>query len=97
MIYKCTIYFCEGNDKEQLDWFKIINLAGEKLTDQELRNSVYTGTWLIAAKTIFSKTQCVAYILSSKYVTGLPIRQEILQMAISWKNKGNNEEYMSIY
>ena len=95
--YPCMIYFCEGNDKEKLDWFKIINIAGEKLTDQELRNAVYTGTWLTSAKGIFSKTQCAAYNLSSKYVTGSPIRQEILQTAISWKNKGNIEEYMSIH
>ena len=54
--YPCMIYFCEGNDKEKLDWFKIINIAGEKLTDQELRNAVYTGTWLTSAKSIFSKT-----------------------------------------
>lgn len=81
--YQCMIYFCEGNDKEKLDWFKIINIAGEKLTDQELRNAVYTGTWLTSAKSIFSKTQCAAYNLSSKYVTGSPIRQEILQTAIS--------------
>jgi hypothetical protein len=26
------VYFCEGNDKEKLDWFKTINIAGEKLT-----------------------------------------------------------------
>ena len=62
--YQCMIYFCEGNDKEKLDWFKIINIAGEKLTDQELRNAVYTGTWLTSAKGIFSKTQCAAYNLS---------------------------------
>lgn len=67
------IYFCEGNDKEKLDWFKIINIADEKLTDQELINAVYTGTWLISAKSIFSKTQCAAYNLSRKYVTGSTI------------------------
>ena len=54
------IYFCERKDKEKLDWFKIINIAGEKLTDQELRNAVYTGTWLTSAKSIFSKTKCVS-------------------------------------
>ena len=32
--YKVMVYFCEGNDKEKLDWFKTINIAGEKLTDQ---------------------------------------------------------------
>ena len=26
--YKLLIYFCEGNDKEKLDWFKTINIAG---------------------------------------------------------------------
>jgi len=44
--YELMIYFCEGNDKEKLDWFKIINIAGEQLTDQELRNAIYTGEWL---------------------------------------------------
>ena len=36
--------------KKNIDWFKIINIAGEKLTDQELRNAVYTGPWLTNAK-----------------------------------------------
>ena len=26
--YKLMVYFCEGNDKEKLDWFKTINIAG---------------------------------------------------------------------
>lgn len=37
--YKLMVYFCEGNDKEKLDWFRAINIAGEKLTEQELRNA----------------------------------------------------------
>src|SRR5574344_2390707 len=32
MKYKLMVYFCEGTDKEKLDWFKTINIAGEKLT-----------------------------------------------------------------
>jgi len=28
--YKLMIYFCEGNDKEKLDWFKIINIVRRK-------------------------------------------------------------------
>ncbi len=58
--YRLMVYFCAGNDKEKLDWFRIINIAGEKLTDQELRNAVYTGPWLSHAKSIFSKTKCAA-------------------------------------
>ena len=49
------IYFCEGENREKLDWFKIINIAAEKLTNQELRNAIYTGTWLSDAKSILAK------------------------------------------
>ena len=42
--YKLMIYFCEGNDREKLDWFETINIAGEKLTPQELRNAIYMGS-----------------------------------------------------
>ena len=93
--YKLMIYFCEGNDKEKLDWFQIINIAGEKLTDQELRNAVYTGPWLTNAKTHFSKSNCAAYLLAKDYVSGSPIRQEYLETALEWINNGNIEEYMS--
>lgn len=98
MDYELMIYHCEGNDKEKLDWFKIINIAGEKLTDQELRNAVYTGTWLSDAKLKFSKTNCAAYLLANdggQLVTGSPIRQEYLETAISWINSEEIEEYMA--
>lgn len=58
--YPLMIYICEGTDKEKLDWFKIINIAGEQLTDQELRNAIYTGEWLAEAKRHFSKSGCPA-------------------------------------
>jgi len=93
--YRLMVYFCSGTDTEKLDWFRIINIAGERLTEQELRNAVYTGPWLSHAKTIFSKTNCVAYRLASKLVNGSPIRQEFLQTAISWMSKGEIEQYMS--
>lgn len=93
--YDLMVYVCEGNDQEKLDWFKIINIAGAELTPQELRNAVYTGPWLTHAKSIFSKTNGAAYGLSSKYVTGAPIRQELLEKAIKWKSCGKIEQYMS--
>jgi hypothetical protein len=93
--YKCMIYFCEGNDSEKLAWFKIINIAGEKLTDQELRNAVYTGPWLTDAKRHFSKSGCAAHNLAKDYVNGSPIRQEILETALYWISKGHIEDYMS--
>lgn len=96
--YELMIYFCEGTDKERLDWFKIINIAGEKLTDQELRNAVYTGPWLSDAKLKFSKSNCAAYLLATDggaLVSGSPIRQEILETALSWINNGEVADYMA--
>jgi len=93
--YKLMIYFCEGEDKEKLDWFEIINIAGEQLTDQELKNAIYIGTWLTDAKRHFSKTGCPAYNLSSDYMKGTPIRQDYLETAISWISNGEIKEYMA--
>lgn len=93
--YKLMVYFCEGNDKEKLDWFRTINIAGEKLTDQELRNAIYTGTWLTEAKKYFSRTSCPAYGIGSEYMNGSPIRQDYLETAISWISDEKIEGYMS--
>lgn len=93
--YKLMIYICEWTDKEKLDWFKTINIAGEKLTPQELRNAIYTGTWLTDAKRYFSKTSCPAYNIASDYLNGSSIRQEYLETALDWISAWNIEEYMA--
>ncbi len=96
--YELMIYFCEGTDKEKLDWFEIINIAGERLTPQELRNAVYTGPWLSDAKLKFSKSNCAAYLLANDggaLLTGSPIRQEYLETALSWINNDEIAEYMA--
>jgi hypothetical protein len=80
---------------ERLEWFRTINIAGEELTDQELRNAVYAGPWTADAKRYFSKTGCPAYGLASNYVSGIPIRQEYLETAIDWHSQGKIEDYMS--
>lgn len=98
--YPLMIYVCEGTDKEKLDWFKIVNIAGEKLFDQELRNAVYAGSWLADAKRYFSKNGCAAYQLGSKYLNGSAIRQDYLQTVIEWiaSIDGNSiEGYMAIH
>ena len=95
MDYELTIYFCEGNENERLDWFRTINIAGEKLTNQELLNINYIGSWLSDAKRKFSKTNCVAYKLGNKFVKGSPIRQDYLETALKWISCGNICEYMS--
>ena len=93
--YKLMIYLCSGTDSERLQWFKTINIAGEKLTDQELLNAVYSGSWVSDAKRYFSKTGCAAFRIGSDYLTGSSIRQEYLETAIDWISEGNVEVYMS--
>jgi len=93
--YELMVYLCEGDESEKLDWFRTVNIAGERLTDQELRNAVYTGPWLTHAKSIFSKSNGPAYGLASKLVRGSPIRQELLEKALRWKSGGNIDSYMS--
>ena len=96
--YPLMIYICEGTDKEQLDWFRVINIAGEKLTDQELRNAIYTGEWLTDAKRYFSKNNCPAYHIGKDYLSGTPIRQDYLETTLIWMSDKEGkviEEYMS--
>src|SRR5690554_1338849 len=93
--YKLMVYICSGTDSEKLEWFKTINIAGEKLTEQELRNAVYSGSWVSDAKRYFSKNACPAYQIGSDYLTGSPIRQEYFETAIDWISDGNIEVYMS--
>ena len=47
------------------------------------------------AKRYFSKNGCAAYGIGHNYLSGSAIRQDYLETAISWINKGNIEDYMS--
>lgn len=93
--YKVMVYLCSGTESEKLEWFRTINIAGEKLTEQELRNAVYTGSWVSDAKRYFSKNSCPAFKIGSNYLNGSAIRQEYLETAIEWISNGNIEVYMS--
>lgn len=96
--YELMVYVCEGTDKEKLEWFKIINIAGVELTQQELRNAIYTGTWLTEAKKYFSKTNCPAYQIGNKYLKGSCIRQDYLETILSWISSRDGidlEQYMA--
>ncbi len=98
LAYKLMIYICEGNDKEKLDWFKIINIAGEELTAQELRNAIYTGPFISDAKRYFSKNGCAAYQIAGDYMSGSAIRQDYLEAAIEWlaaKEDKSIEDYIA--
>ena len=93
--YELTVYVCEGPESEKLEWFRTINIAGAKLTDQELLNAVYTGPWLTDAKKYFSKSACPAVQLGGDYVDGAAIRQEILEIALKWISDDKPAEYMA--
>ena len=92
--YKLMVYFCEGTHTEKLAWFKTINIAGLKLTEQELRNATFTGSWLTDAKRHFSKKDCPAQDIGSKYVKpNYEVnRQGLLELALLWLNNGSVEE-----
>lgn len=93
--YALMVYVCEGTDSEKLRWYETINIAGEKLTKQELRNAVYAGPWLSDAKRYFSRPGCGAYEIGKDYVRGAAIRQDFLETAISWISIGKIEKYMA--
>ena len=96
--YPLMVYICEGTDKEKLDWFKIINIAGMELTAQELRNAIYTGEWLTEAKKYFSKSQCPASQIAGDYLTGPSNRQKDLETALKWISNRDGieiEDYMA--
>lgn len=91
--YPLMIYFCYGTDSEKLEWFRTINIAGEKLTDQELRNAVYSGSWVSDAKRYFSKNNRPR--IGDDYLNGVANRQEYLETTIDWISEGKIEDYMS--
>jgi hypothetical protein len=91
--YKLMVYFCSGEPSEKLAWFETINIAGKVLTDQELRNAVYSGSWVSDAKRYFSKNSRPK--IGDEYLTGTANRQEYLETAIDWLSEGKINEYMS--
>lgn len=93
--YKLMVYLCTGTDSEKLEWFKTINIAGEKLTDQELLNAIYSGSWVSDVKRFFSRTNCVAYGLGGDYMSGSPIRQDYLETTIKWISNDDIKGYMA--
>ena len=92
--YEPIVYVCQGEESEKLEWFETINIAGEPLTPQELRNAVYSGPWVSDAKRYFSRRNGPAYDVGGKYLKGATDRQEHLEAAINWISGGLIEDYM---
>ncbi len=94
---RLMVYACSGTDSEKLEWFRTVNIAGEKLTDQELRNAVYSGSWVTDAKRYFSRTGGVAYRRGKDYLKGAPIRQDYLETAIKWISNARSADEIAEY
>ena len=102
--YELTVYFCTGTDKEKLDWFRVINIAGERLLDQELRNAVYVGPFVTDARRYFSKNGCAAYKVGGDYMTGKLEEQAYLETILKWAARHDGiqdsapiDKYMAIH
>lgn len=94
------IYICEGTEAEIKEWFKTINISGVPLTEQELRNAVYSGPFVTAAKEQLSNSTDTRQNKWGIYVKGAPERQEVLETALEWVSDSQNmtvDAYMSTH
>ena len=99
--YELTVYLCTGTDKEKLDWFRVINIAGERLLDQELLNAIHVGPFVCDARRYFSKTGCPAYKIGGDLLNGTAIEQAYLATVLHWAARRDGiekvDEYMSAH
>lgn len=91
------VYECEGTESEIKAWFKVINVKGVPLNDQELLNAVYSGPFVTRGKEEFSNSQNSNIQKWSNYIVGSAHRQDFWERALEWvsKGKGNTDGYMS--
>ena len=78
------VYVCTGTEAEIKEWFETINITGIPLNNQELRNAIYSGPFVTAAKAEFSNSQNALQQKWSHFVKGDPKRQEVLETALEW-------------
>lgn len=83
--YTVLVCYCQGDTESKKKWFERINIPGGKLTDQELRNAIYSGDWVADARSYFSRPNCPAGRRGRNYITGAVNRQDFLETAIKWK------------
>lgn len=95
--YKLTIYICEGTESDIKEWFKTINIAGVPLNNQELLNSIYSGTFVTEAKERFSNSRNPETQIWGHYISGDVNRQAYLEVALDWVSQGRIDNYMSAH
>ncbi|MGM9709625.1 MAG: HNH endonuclease family protein [Prevotella sp.] len=91
---KLLAYICEGEESEIKEWFKIINIGGVQINDQEELNAIYSGPFVSAARHEFSNKEDARVQKWGAYISGSVNRQEFLQEALRWVSKGKIEDYM---
>lgn len=84
------VYITEGTETQIKQWFETINISGVPLNDQELRNSIYSGPFVTAAKKEFSDSNNALQQMWGHFVRGNPKRQEILNEALFWVASSKN-------
>lgn len=95
---KLVIFVCEGKEEEIKEWFETINIQGVPLNKQELRNAIYSGPFVNAAKAVFSNSQNSNIQKWSHYIKGDVKRQDYLERALEWISSAQGltiEGYMS--
>lgn len=88
---KLLVYVCSGTEAEIKEWFQTINIAGVPLKPQELRNAIYSGPFVTAAKAVFSNSNNANQQKWSHFVNGDPKRQEVLEEALDWVARAKNQ------
>ena len=91
---KLLAFICEGEESEIKEWFKIINIGGVKINEQEELNAVYSGPFVSAARHEFSNKEDSRVQKWGAYISGSANRQDFLQEALKWVSSGKIEDYM---
>ena len=89
---------CEGGESEIRDMLRTVNTAGIPLNDQEIRNAVYYGEFVSAARAVFSNTRNGNVQKWAHYVDGAVERQDFLKRALEWISRSQGmtvDRYMS--
>lgn len=90
------VYICEGEEPEIKDWFRTINIAGVRLSDQEILNAVFSGPFVTLAREEFSNPSDSRVQKWSSYIAGDIRRQEYLERALQWLTRSSEvDAYMS--
>ena len=75
---KLLVYICDGTETEIKEWFQTINISGEPLNAQELRNAIYSGPFVTAARAEFSSSRDPRQQRWNTYINANPVRQGVL-------------------